>query len=87
MLYISSRFESGVALTDSPSGLAAYIIEKMSVATNRDCLNTEHGGMTSLNIDDVLDTITIAWFSNNIVTSSRLYAESTISEELRILHS
>ncbi|XP_063826654.1 juvenile hormone epoxide hydrolase-like [Ostrinia nubilalis] len=65
----------GVALTDSPVGLAAYVIEKMAICSNRDQLNTPHGGIENLNLDDVLDTITIVWANNCIVTSSRIYAE------------
>ncbi|CAH0399774.1 unnamed protein product [Chilo suppressalis] len=70
----------GVALTDSPSGLASYVIEKMAISSNRDQLNTPHGGIENLNLDDVLDTITIIWVNNCIVTSSRIYAEGTTKD-------
>ncbi|XP_053604306.1 juvenile hormone epoxide hydrolase-like [Plodia interpunctella] len=76
----------GVALTDSPVGLAAYIIEKMGICSNRDQLDTPHTGIENLNLDDVLDTITIAWANNCIVTSSRIYYEGMRGYEINILH-
>ncbi|XP_059057481.1 juvenile hormone epoxide hydrolase-like [Achroia grisella] len=76
----------GVSLTDSPAGLAAYIIEKMGVVSNRDQVNTPHSGIENLPLDDVLDTITIVWANNCIVTSSRLYAEAFASPEVYIIH-
>ncbi|XP_013192198.1 juvenile hormone epoxide hydrolase [Amyelois transitella] len=76
----------GVALTDSPAGLAAYIIEKMGMCCNRDQINTPHSGIENLNIDDVLDTITITWMNNCIVTSSRIYYEAMNSDEVYIVH-
>ncbi|XP_068634007.1 juvenile hormone epoxide hydrolase-like [Battus philenor] len=75
----------GVALTDSPTGLAAYIMEKMAICSNRDQTNTLHGGLENLEIDDVLDTITIIWVNNCIVTSSRIYAEG-IGQEVHLVH-
>lgn len=83
-LNIAKNFFSGVALSDSPSGLAAYIMEKMAIGSNRDQLDTTHGGLENLNQDDVLDTVTIAWANSCIVTSMRLYAETL--PEVRILH-
>ncbi|KAM3964889.1 juvenile hormone epoxide hydrolase-like protein 1 [Aphomia sociella] len=77
----------GVALADSPVGLAAYIVEKMGVVSNRDQVNTPHGGIESLQLDDVLDTITIIWANNCIITSNRLYAEAFKSPEVRYLQS
>ncbi|XP_052755319.1 juvenile hormone epoxide hydrolase-like isoform X2 [Galleria mellonella] len=76
----------GVALSDSPAGLAAYIVEKMGVVSNRDQLNTPHGGIENLHLDDVLDTITIVWTNNCIVTSSRIYAEAFAWPEVNIIH-
>ncbi|XP_026734017.1 juvenile hormone epoxide hydrolase-like [Trichoplusia ni] len=65
----------GVALTDSPAGLAGYLMEKMAIVSNRDQMDTPHGGLESLDLDDVLDTITIIWVNECIVTSTRLYSE------------
>ncbi|KAL4713159.1 hypothetical protein ACJJTC_018804 [Scirpophaga incertulas] len=75
----------GVALTDSPSGLAAYVIEKMAICSNRDQLDTPHGGIENLNLDDVLDTITILWANNAIVTSSRIYKEGFGNPEVNLV--
>lgn len=80
---------SGVSLSDSPAGLAAYIMEKMAICTNRDQLDTPHGGLEGLDLDDVLDTITIMWANNAIVTSMRIYAEGVSKwqeSEINILH-
>ncbi|XP_014362485.2 juvenile hormone epoxide hydrolase [Papilio machaon] len=70
----------GVGLTDSPAGLAGYVMEKIGVCTNRDQTNTDHGGLAALELEDLLDTLTILWNNNCIVTSSRLYAEGTTKE-------
>lgn len=76
----------GVALTDSPAGLAGYLMEKMAVCSNRDQLDTPHGGLENLDIDDVLDTVTITWLNNCIVTSTRLYAEGFTWPEVFEVH-
>lgn len=75
----------GVALMDSPAGLAAYLMEKIAICSNRDQLNTPHGGLENLDLDDVLDTVTIMWMNRCVVTSMRLYAEGFSSPELKIL--
>lgn len=60
------------------------MMEKMAVCSNKDQLHTPHGGLDNLNLDDVLDTVTITWANNCVVTSMRLYAENL--SEVRILH-
>ncbi|XP_047025589.1 juvenile hormone epoxide hydrolase-like [Helicoverpa zea] len=75
----------GVALTDSPAGLAAYMMEKIAICSNRDQLDTPHGGLENLDIDDVLDTVTITWVNECIVTSSRLYAEGFYHPDISIV--
>ncbi|CAK1555352.1 unnamed protein product [Leptosia nina] len=76
----------GVALTDSPAGLAAYTLEKIGVCSNRDQLDTPHGGLDNINIDDLLDTVTIAWANDCIVTSMRIYSEAFVQPELFVMH-
>ncbi|XP_075975252.1 juvenile hormone epoxide hydrolase-like [Anticarsia gemmatalis] len=76
----------GFALSDSPAGLAAYMMEKMAICSNRDQLDTPHGGLENLDIDDVLDTVTITWMNECIVTSMRIYAEGTSSNEINAVH-
>lgn len=50
-------------------------MEKIAIVSNRDQMDTPHGGLESLDLDDVLDTITIIWVNECIVTSTRLYSE------------
>lgn len=76
---------TGVALTDSPAGLAAYMMEKIGICSNRDQLDTPHGGLDNLDIDDVLDTVTITWTNECIVTSMRLYSEGFLYPEIKIV--
>ncbi|CAH0714809.1 unnamed protein product, partial [Brenthis ino] len=67
----------GVALADSPAGLAAYILEKFSTWTNKQYRNKADGGLTtSFSKDQLLDNIMIYWSTNSITTSCRLYAET-----------
>ncbi|XP_041980161.1 LOW QUALITY PROTEIN: juvenile hormone epoxide hydrolase-like [Aricia agestis] len=77
----------GAALTDTPSGIAAYILERVGAGSNADQLNTPHGGMENINIDDLLDTATIMWANERITTSMRIYAEAYAWPEVTTLHS
>jgi len=57
-------------LTDSPAGLAAWILEKFR--TWSDC----HGDPASaISMDDLLTNISIYWFTATIASSIRLYKE------------
>ncbi|XP_043200267.1 juvenile hormone epoxide hydrolase 1-like [Amphibalanus amphitrite] len=67
----------GVALGDSPAGLAAYILEKFSSWTDMENVARPDGGLPGpYDIDDLLDNVMIYWVSNSITSSMRLYAES-----------
>ncbi|RZC34647.1 juvenile hormone epoxide hydrolase-like protein, partial [Asbolus verrucosus] len=67
----------GVALNDSPVGLAAYILEKFITWTNSDWKNLEDGGlMKKYTYTDLLDNVMIYWVTNSITTSMRLYSET-----------
>ncbi|CAB0012630.1 unnamed protein product [Nesidiocoris tenuis] len=66
----------GVGLTDSPAGLAAYILEKFSTWTNRSWRNLKDGGLENWDKKRLLDNIMIYWFSKSITTSMRLYSEA-----------
>ncbi|XP_044766450.1 juvenile hormone epoxide hydrolase 1-like [Coccinella septempunctata] len=67
----------GTALSDSPSGLAAYILEKFVSWTNPNWKLLEDGGLTEkYKMEDLLDNIMIYWVTNSITTSMRIYAES-----------
>ncbi|XP_050348849.1 juvenile hormone epoxide hydrolase-like [Nymphalis io] len=76
----------GAAITDTPAGMAAYIFEKIAVVSNKNQLNTLHGGLESLALDDLIDTATILWANERITTSMRLYAEAFITSEIFIVH-
>ncbi|MEC3953188.1 epoxide hydrolase [Nocardia sp. CDC153] len=56
----------GYGLTDSPAGLAAWIAEKL-------CTWTGDPGLTR---DQILDNITLYWFTRTATSSIRLYWES-----------
>jgi len=67
----------GVALNDSPVGLAAYIIEKFTTWTNNEWKALPDGGLTKkFKYDDLLDNVMIYWVTNSITTSMRLYSET-----------
>lgn len=67
----------GVALRDSPVGLAAYILEKFVTGTNATHRNREDGGL-KLYFDyaDLLDNVMVYWITGSMPTAARLYAET-----------
>ncbi|XP_072946312.1 juvenile hormone epoxide hydrolase-like [Epargyreus clarus] len=68
----------GIALTDSPAGLAAYILEKFSTWTNPEYKKASDGNLLNkFELTHLLDNVMVYWVSNSITTSMRLYAEST----------
>lgn len=68
---------AGVALRDSPVGLAAYILEKFSTWTNKDWRSLPDGGLTrKYKLTDLLDNVMIYWVTGSITTSARLYSEA-----------
>ncbi|XP_034936330.1 juvenile hormone epoxide hydrolase 1-like [Chelonus insularis] len=78
----------GAALTDSPAGLAAWILEKFSTATHEEFRFRDDGGLLiKFTIDELLDNVMIYWVTNTITTSVRLYAESCTSENFGKLNS
>jgi len=67
----------GVSLSNSPTGLAAYILEKFSGWTNMDWISKEDGGLTPYyKLDELLDNVMIYWVTNSITSSMRFYAET-----------
>ncbi|RZC42244.1 EHN and/or Abhydrolase 1 domain containing protein, partial [Asbolus verrucosus] len=67
----------GVSLTDSPVGLAAYILAMFSTWTNPEYKNRENGGLLEkYAYEKLLDNVMIYWITNTITTSMRIYAES-----------
>ncbi|XP_041971935.1 juvenile hormone epoxide hydrolase-like isoform X2 [Aricia agestis] len=66
----------GVGLSDSPAGLAAYILEKFSTWTNYNFKSLPDGGLTKkFTKEQLMDNVMIYWSTNSITTSMRLYAE------------
>ena len=66
----------GVALKQSPTGLAAYILEKFATWTNEDFVDKEDGGLLQkFTLDELLDNVMIYWLTGSITTSMRLYSE------------
>jgi pimeloyl-ACP methyl ester carboxylesterase len=61
----------GYALTDSPAGLCAWIVEKFASWTDSDGRPE-----TVLTRDEMLDTVTLYWLTRTATSSARLYWES-----------
>jgi juvenile hormone epoxide hydrolase len=67
----------GTGLSDTPIGLAAYILEKFSTWTDPALRQQPDGGLEKhFTKDALLDNVMIYFLSNSIVTSMRLYAEA-----------
>ena len=61
----------GYALTDSPAGLCAWIVEKFRAWT--DCDGNPENALTR---DEMLDDITLYWLTRTPASAARLYWES-----------
>ncbi|CAG9792461.1 unnamed protein product [Diatraea saccharalis] len=72
----------GVALKESPAGLAAYIIEKFVIGTNPENKFLDDGGLESFDTDDLLDNIMIYWATGCITTSMRIFKETSRNKEM-----
>ena len=61
----------GFALADSPAGQAAWIYEKFQS-------KTDNAGFAedALSTDDMLDVISLCWFTNSAASSGRIYWEN-----------
>ncbi|BDZ51815.1 multidrug MFS transporter [Frondihabitans sucicola] len=62
----------GFALADSPAGQAAWIYEKFQSKTDNDGLAED-----ALSTDDMLDAISLYWFTNSAASSGRIYWENS----------
>ncbi|XP_033223699.1 juvenile hormone epoxide hydrolase 1-like isoform X2 [Belonocnema kinseyi] len=66
----------GSVLSDTPVGLAVYILEKFSTWTNSEYRFRADGGLLEkFKMDELLDNLMVYWVTNSIITSQRLYAE------------
>ncbi|WP_433892236.1 epoxide hydrolase family protein [Streptomyces sp. CA-111067] len=61
----------GIALADSPAGQAAWIYEKFQSKTDNAGLAEQ-----ALSTDDMLDAISLYWFTNSAASSARIYWEN-----------
>ncbi|MGW5717326.1 epoxide hydrolase family protein [Amycolatopsis sp. NPDC003865] len=61
----------GFALADSPAGQAAWIYEKFQSKTDNHGLAED-----VLSTDDMLDAISLYWFTNSAASSARIYWEN-----------
>jgi pimeloyl-ACP methyl ester carboxylesterase len=61
----------GIALADSPAGQAAWIYEKFQSKTDNHGLAED-----ALATDEILDAISLYWFTNSAASSARIYWEN-----------
>ncbi|XP_063372935.1 juvenile hormone epoxide hydrolase-like [Cydia amplana] len=67
----------GAAISDSPVGLLAYILEKFSTWTKNEYKLLPDGGLLKhWSRDQLLDNLMCYWATNSFTTSVRLYSES-----------
>lgn len=73
-------------MSDSPAGLAAYIIEKFVTWTDPSWRQMKDGNLNKkYAYTDLLDNVMIYWVTNSITTSVRLYSE-VINKRFMSLH-
>jgi pimeloyl-ACP methyl ester carboxylesterase len=61
----------GFALADSPAGQAAWIYDKFQSKTDNDGLAED-----ALTTDEILDAISLYWYTNSAASSARIYWEN-----------
>jgi epoxide hydrolase len=61
----------GIALADSPAGQAAWIYDKFQSKTDNQGLAED-----ALTTDEILDAISLYWFTNSAASSARIYWEN-----------
>ncbi|XP_026497805.2 juvenile hormone epoxide hydrolase-like [Vanessa tameamea] len=67
----------GIALTESPAGLAAYILDKFCTMTNPSNKDSQDGNLLpKYSLTHLLDNIMVYWSTNSMTTAVRLYAET-----------
>ncbi|PWV51550.1 epoxide hydrolase family protein [Chitinophaga sp. S165] len=76
--YMGSRPQTLVGLSDSPVGLATFMIDHD--ARSLELIMRSFDGKTEgLTRDDVLDNVTLFWLTNTGVSASRLYWENKLA--------
>ena len=71
---MANRPQTLYALMDSPIGLAAWMIDH-DTKSEEMIERVFNGGTEGLSKDDILDNITLYWFSKTAISSARLYFE------------
>jgi pimeloyl-ACP methyl ester carboxylesterase len=72
---MASRPQTLTGLTDSPVGLAAFLLDH-DVPSQKLISRVFNGQTEGLSRDDVLDNITLYWLTNTAVSASRYYWEN-----------
>ncbi|MEU6657216.1 epoxide hydrolase family protein [Streptomyces sp. NPDC046900] len=75
---MGSRPQTLTGLTDSPVGLAAFLLDH-DAASLAMISRTFAGHTEGLTRDDVLDNVTLFWLTNTAISAARLYAENKTS--------
>src|SRR5207302_1589231 len=75
---MGNRPQTLYALTDSPIGLAAWMLDH-DAASYALIARVFDGQTEGLSRDDVLDNVTLYWVTNTAVSSARLYWESKLA--------
>lgn len=70
--------QSLMAISDSPVGLAAFMLDH-DLRSYQMIARTFEGKTEGLTRDDVLDNITLTWFTNTALSGARLYWENKFS--------
>jgi len=75
---MAGRPQTLYAIADSPVGLAAWMIDH-DIASYRLITRVFDGKSEGLTRDDILDNVSLYWFTNTAVSSARLYWESKLA--------
>ncbi len=75
---MANRPQTLYGLVDSPVGLAAWMIDH-DAASEALIARVFDGKSEGLTRDDILDNITLYWFTNTAISSARLYWESKLA--------
>jgi pimeloyl-ACP methyl ester carboxylesterase len=75
---MGNRPQTLYALTDSPVGLAAWMLDHDSQSLDL-IIRVFDGAPEGLTRDDILDNVTLYWLTNTAVSSARLYWESKLA--------
>ena len=75
---MANRPQTLYAITDSPIGLAAWMLDH-DAASHALIARVFAGQPEGLTRDDILDNVTLYWFTNTAVSSARLYWESKLA--------